>query len=80
MPGANVYSAGKPPLISLTRTLSDELISRSIRVQCQRQPGRESALRQALGLFEEQLKATSESLQQQIPAGRFGSPAESRVR
>jgi NAD(P)-dependent dehydrogenase (short-subunit alcohol dehydrogenase family) len=38
MPGANVYSAGKPPLISLTRTLSDELISRNIRVSVSASP------------------------------------------
>ena len=34
------------------------------------------ALRPKLGLAEADLKAVSASIQSQVPAGRFGSPAE----
>jgi NAD(P)-dependent dehydrogenase (short-subunit alcohol dehydrogenase family) len=76
MPNTSVYSAAKAALISLTRTLSGELVSRGIRVNAVSAGPIATPLCSKLGLSEEELKAASAALQQQIPVGRFGTPAE----
>jgi NAD(P)-dependent dehydrogenase (short-subunit alcohol dehydrogenase family) len=71
-----VYGASKAALLSMTRTLSAELISRGIRVNAISPGPIATPLYSKLGLSEAQLKATSEALQNQVPAKRFGKPAE----
>ena len=76
MPTTSVYGATKAALLSLARTLSGELISRGIRVNAVSPGPITTPLYGKLGLSESDLKAVSASIQQQVPAGRFGSPAE----
>jgi NAD(P)-dependent dehydrogenase (short-subunit alcohol dehydrogenase family) len=76
MPNTSVYGATKAALLSLTRTLSGELIGRGIRVNAVSPGPISTPLYSKLGFSEEQLKAVAASIQGQVPAGRFGSPAE----
>jgi NAD(P)-dependent dehydrogenase (short-subunit alcohol dehydrogenase family) len=76
MPNTSVYGASKAALLSLTRTLSGELISRGIRVNAISPGPIATPLYGKLGLSEADLKNVSESLQSQIPARRFGTPHE----
>lgn len=76
MPNASVYAASKAALLSLARNLSAELIPRGIRVNAVSPGPIETPLYGKLGLSAEDLKATSEALQNQVPAKRFGKPAE----
>jgi len=76
MPNTSIYGAGKAALISLARTLSGELISRGVRLNVVSAGPISTPLYSKLGLTEDQLKATAASLAQQIPVGRFGTPAE----
>jgi len=78
MANASVYSATKAAFLSLTRTLSAELLSRKIRVNAV-SPGPVSTplhSTEKLGLNEEQLQGMGESIVKQIPIGRFGRPEE----
>jgi NAD(P)-dependent dehydrogenase (short-subunit alcohol dehydrogenase family) len=72
MPNSSVYAATKGGLLSLARTFSGELIGRGIRVNAVSGGPIETQLYGKLGMGQAQLK----SLEAQIPAGRFGSPAE----
>jgi NAD(P)-dependent dehydrogenase (short-subunit alcohol dehydrogenase family) len=76
MPNTTVYGASKAALLSLTRTLSGELISRGIRVNAVSPGPIATPLYSKLGFEEADLKAVSASIQSQVPAGRFGSPGE----
>ena len=76
MANTTVYAAAKAALISLARTLSGELISRSIRVNVVSAGPIATPLLSRLGLPEEQLKAVKTSIQGQVPLGRFGEPSE----
>ncbi len=76
MPNASVYGASKAALLSLARNLSAELISRGIRVNAVSPGPIATPLYSKLGLSAADLKATSEALQNQIPAKRFGKAAE----
>jgi NAD(P)-dependent dehydrogenase (short-subunit alcohol dehydrogenase family) len=76
MPNTSVYGASKAALLSLSRTLSAELIGRGIRVNAISPGPVATPLYSKLGLSPADLKATSEALQNQIPAKRFGKPAE----
>jgi NAD(P)-dependent dehydrogenase (short-subunit alcohol dehydrogenase family) len=76
MPNASVYGASKAALLSMARNLSAELISRGIRVNAISPGPIATPLYSKLGLSAADLKATSEALQNQIPAKRFGKPAE----
>ena len=76
MPNTSVYGASKAALLSLARTLSGELISRGVRVNAVSPGPIATPLYSKLGLSAEDLKAVSESLQNQIPARRFGKPEE----
>jgi len=76
MPNTSVYGASKAALLSLARTLSGELISRGIRVNAISPGPIATPLYGKLGLSAADLKAVSESLQNQIPARRFGTPRE----
>ena len=76
MPNASVYAASKAALLSLARNLSAELIPRGIRVNAVSPGPIATPLYSKLGLSAADLKATSEALQNQVPAKRFGTPAE----
>lgn len=76
MPNTSIYGATKAALLSLTRTLSGELISRGIRVNAVSPGPISTPLYGKLGLSEADLKAVSASIQSQVPAGRFGNPSE----
>jgi len=76
MPNTSVYGATKAALLSLTRTLSGELIARGIRVNAVSPGPISTPLYGKLGLSESDLKAVSASIQSQVPAGRFGTPSE----
>jgi NAD(P)-dependent dehydrogenase (short-subunit alcohol dehydrogenase family) len=76
MPNTSVYGATKAALLSLTRTLSGELISRGIRVNAISPGPIATSLYNKLGLSASDLKATSEAIQNQVPLKRFGKPSE----
>jgi NAD(P)-dependent dehydrogenase (short-subunit alcohol dehydrogenase family) len=76
MANTTVYAATKGALLSLVRTLSGELISRGIRVNAVSPGPITTPLYSKLGLSDADLKSVSASIQSQVPAGRFGSPAE----
>ncbi len=76
MPNASVYAASKAALLSMARNLSAELISRGIRVNAVSPGPIATPLYSKLGLSATDLQATSEALQKQIPARRFGKPSE----
>jgi NAD(P)-dependent dehydrogenase (short-subunit alcohol dehydrogenase family) len=76
MPNTSVYGATKAALLSLTRTLSGELISRGIRVNAVSPGPISTPLYGKLGLSEADLKNVAASIQSQVPAGRFGEPKE----
>jgi NAD(P)-dependent dehydrogenase (short-subunit alcohol dehydrogenase family) len=72
MPNSSIYGATKAALLSLSRTLSGELISRGIRVNAISGGPIATALYSKLGMGEKELKA----LESQIPEKRLGKPAE----
>ncbi|HEY4361626.1 MAG TPA: SDR family oxidoreductase [Bryobacteraceae bacterium] len=76
MPNTSVYGATKAALLSLSRTLSGELISRGIRVNAISPGPIDTPLYGKLGLSTAELKAVSASLEQQVPAHRFGKAVE----
>lgn len=76
MPNTSVYGASKAALLSLTRTLSGELIGRGIRVNAISPGPITTPLYNKLGLSAADLDAVSKSLQNQVPAKRFGAPRE----
>jgi NAD(P)-dependent dehydrogenase (short-subunit alcohol dehydrogenase family) len=76
MPNSSVYAATKAGLISLARTLSGELIQRGIRVNAVSPGPISTPIYGKLGSSEADLKATTATIQNQIPAGRFGNPSE----
>lgn len=71
-----MYGTSKAALLSLARTLSAELIPRGIRVNAVSPGPIATSLYSKLGLSPAALKATSEALQDQVPAKRFGKPGE----
>jgi len=76
MPNTSVYGATKAALLSLSRTLSGELISRGIRVNAVSPGPISTPLYSKLGLPEANLKATADYIRSLIPAGRFGTPID----
>lgn len=76
MPNASVYGASKAALLSMARNLSAELIPRGVRVNAVSPGPIATPLYSKLGLSAVDLKATSEMLQTQVPARRFGKPSE----
>ena len=76
MPNTTVYGATKAALLSLSRTLSGELISRGIRVNAVSPGPISTPLYGKLGFSESDLKTVSASIESQVPAGRFGTAGE----
>jgi NAD(P)-dependent dehydrogenase (short-subunit alcohol dehydrogenase family) len=76
MPNTTVYAATKAAIISLARTLSGELVSRGVRVNVVSAGPIATPLYSKLGLPADQLKGVADSIQQQVPIKRFGTPTE----
>lgn len=76
MANTTVYAATKAALISLARTITRELIPRSIRVNVVSPGPVTTPLYNKFGLPEDQLKAVAASIQAQVPIGRFGEAGE----
>ena len=76
MAATSIYAASKAALISFTRTISGELISRGIRVNAISPGPIQTPLYGKLGLSEAELKATAAGILSNVPAGRFGTAAE----
>jgi NAD(P)-dependent dehydrogenase (short-subunit alcohol dehydrogenase family) len=72
MPNSSIYGATKAALLSLSLTLSGELISRGIRFNAISGGPIATPLYRKLGMGEAELNA----LTQQIPARRLGKPSE----
>ena len=66
----------KAALLSLTRTLSGELISLGIRVNAVSPGPISTPLYSKLGMTEGDLKAVASSIQNMVPVKRFGEPSE----
>lgn len=76
MPNSSVYAASKAAVISLAKTLSAELLPRGVRVNVLSPGPVATPLYGKLGLDAASLEATAAQIQNQIPLGRFGTPAE----
>jgi NAD(P)-dependent dehydrogenase (short-subunit alcohol dehydrogenase family) len=76
MAATSVYGASKAALLSFTRTISGELISRGIRVNAISPGPIQTPLYGKLGLSEADLKATASGILSNVPAGRFGTSLE----
>lgn len=76
MPNSSVYAASKAAVISLAKTLSVELLPRGVRVNVLSPGPVATPLYGKLGLDAASLEATAAQIQNQIPLGRFGTPAE----
>ena len=76
MANTTIYAAAKAGLISLARTLSGELLPRGIRGNVASAGPIATPLLSNAGLAGEQLNAVKAQIQQQVPLGRFGEPAE----
>jgi NAD(P)-dependent dehydrogenase (short-subunit alcohol dehydrogenase family) len=76
MANTSVYGASKAALLSLTRTLSGELIGRGIRVNAISPGPIRTPLYDKLGVPAAELKTVADSILNMVPAGRFGDPSE----
>lgn len=76
MPNSSLYAASKAGLLSLARTLSGEFVARGIRVNAISPGPVATPIYGKLGLSAEQASAMAESVRNQIPLKRFGTPRE----
>jgi NAD(P)-dependent dehydrogenase (short-subunit alcohol dehydrogenase family) len=76
MPNSSVYAASKAAVVSLARTLSAELLPRGARVNVVSPGPVQTPLYGKLGLDAAALEATAAQIKEQVPLGRFGTPAE----
>jgi NAD(P)-dependent dehydrogenase (short-subunit alcohol dehydrogenase family) len=76
MPNTSVYAASKAGLFFLARTVSGELISRGNRVNAVSPGPIATPLYSKLGLTQADLSTAAESLKEQIPTRRSGTPSE----
>jgi len=76
MPNTSVYGATKAAILSLTRTLSGELVRRGIRVNAVSPGPISTPLYSKLGLSEADLQKVAASVQSMVPLGRFGDPKD----
>jgi NAD(P)-dependent dehydrogenase (short-subunit alcohol dehydrogenase family) len=76
MPTTSVYAASKAALSSLVRTLSADLLERGIRVNSVSPGPVATPIYARLGLSEAEMQGFAQSVQQQVPLKRFGSPEE----
>jgi NAD(P)-dependent dehydrogenase (short-subunit alcohol dehydrogenase family) len=75
-PNASVYSASKAALLSLVRTLSADLIGRSIRVNAVSPGPVETPIFGRMGLPPAAKDETMNGFREQVPLKRFGRPEE----
>lgn len=76
MQNTTVYGATKAAMLSLVRTMTGELIGRGIRVNSVSPGPISTPLYNKLGFSKEQLSEVAASIQNKVPAGRFGTPQE----
>ena len=76
MAGSTVYSATKAALLTLTRTLSAELLSRKIRVNAISPGPVSTPILGKMGLPADEVEGLKSNIQSQVPIGRFGDPSE----
>jgi NAD(P)-dependent dehydrogenase (short-subunit alcohol dehydrogenase family) len=74
--GTSVYSASKAALLSLARTLSNELVGRNIRVNAVSPGPVATPIFDRLGIPAEALEQTRQAIASQVPMKRFGRPEE----
>ncbi len=75
-PNASVYSATKGALLTLARTLSSELLPRTIRVNTVSPGPVATGFRSKLGLPVDKLQQMEHDTITSMPIGRLGTPAE----
>jgi NAD(P)-dependent dehydrogenase (short-subunit alcohol dehydrogenase family) len=75
-PASSVYAASKAAVISLAKTLSAELLPRGVRVNVVSPGPIETPLYGKLGLDGPTLESVAAEIREEIPLGRFGTPAE----
>jgi NAD(P)-dependent dehydrogenase (short-subunit alcohol dehydrogenase family) len=73
---ASVYSATKAALLSLSKTLSSELLARGVRINAVSPGPVDTPLYDKLGVPDAYRQQMHEQIIQSIPAGRFGTPQE----
>jgi NAD(P)-dependent dehydrogenase (short-subunit alcohol dehydrogenase family) len=76
MPGTTVYGATKAAVVNMAKTLSADLLDRSIRVNAISPGPVTSALLTRDGVPQEKLQETKDWIQSQVPIKRFGTPEE----
>lgn len=76
MAGASVYAASKAAVLSFARTLSAELVERGIRVNSISPGPISTPLYGKMGMPAEQVEGFANSIQEQVPMKRFGTPEE----
>jgi NAD(P)-dependent dehydrogenase (short-subunit alcohol dehydrogenase family) len=76
MPNTSLYAATKAGLLSLTRTLSGELLSRGIRVNAVSPGPTATPLLARTGMSQAELEAVGKSIQSMVPARRFAQARE----
>jgi NAD(P)-dependent dehydrogenase (short-subunit alcohol dehydrogenase family) len=76
MPNSSVYGASKAAILSMSRTLSGELLPRGVRVNAISPGPISTPLYGKLGFSDAELKSVAASIQSQVPAGRFGQARE----
>ncbi|HEY6184883.1 MAG TPA: glucose 1-dehydrogenase [Terriglobales bacterium] len=76
MPGTTVYGATKAAVVNMAKTLSADLLDKSIRVNAISPGPVTSALLNRDGIPQEKLQETKDWIQSQVPIKRFGTPEE----
>ena len=76
MANSSVYAASKAALITLARTLSAELVGRGIRVNVVSPGPVATPILGRMGMPQDVLEETTNSIQAQVPMKRFGRPEE----
>lgn len=76
MPGTTVYGATKAAVLNMAKTLSADLLVKSIRVNAISPGPITSALLARDGSTQEKLQETKDWIQSKVPIKRFGTPEE----
>ena len=76
MPGTTVYGATKAAVVNLAKTMSADLLDKSIRVNAISPGPIASALLTRDGIPQEKVQETKDWIQSQVPIKRFGTPEE----
>ncbi|MCH7988818.1 MAG: SDR family oxidoreductase, partial [Planctomycetes bacterium] len=75
-PGLSIYNASKAALKSLAQTLALELADQQIRVNCIAPGPIATPLWGKVGLSEDVLQQTAETINQKLIPGKFGKPED----